>query len=62
MDACSGMFDIVCACGATKLKSSLSLYTLVEAKEDEGIRHKQKTEAIMDDLRSVSVCGTCKIN
>lgn len=54
MDACSSMFDIVGACGTTRLKSSSSLSALVEAREDEGNRAKQKNEAIMEDLRSVS--------
>ena len=53
LTTCNEVYEAVCSSGTTRLKHGTRLSSLLNIKEEEDHRLRQKTETIMEDLQNV---------
>lgn len=56
MVVCNEFFDAICNSGLTKLKQKSRLSSLLNLKEEEDARTRQRLEVLMDEIRMVITC------
>ena len=57
LTTCNEVFEAACLSGATRLKHPTHLSSMLNIREEDDQRTRQRTETIMEDLRLVSNCS-----